>query len=190
MFDGVGEALRHAAFTVASLISTSGFSTVDFNLWPMLSKTFIILVMLIGACAGSTGGGLKVSRLIIAFKGMVKEMKGMLYPRRVQKVTMDSRPIEMERVRSVNSYLVFYAVIVIGSFIAISFEGMDLVSSFTAVISGINNIGPGLEMVGPTQNFGFLSVPSKLVIIFDMLVGRLELFPMLLLFSPATWRNR
>ena len=190
MFDGVGEALRHAAFTVDSLISTSGFSTVDFNLWPMLSKTFIILVMLIGACAGSTGGGLKVSRLIIAFKGMVKEMKGMLYPRRVQKVTMDSRPIEMERVRSVNAYLVFYAVIVIGSFIAISFEGMDLVSSFTAVISGINNIGPGLEMVGPTQNFGFLSVPSKLVIIFDMLVGRLELFPMLLLFSPATWRNR
>lgn len=190
MFDSLGETVKHAAFTVASIISTTGFATVDFNVWPALARTLLIVLMFIGACAGSTGGGIKVSRIMIAFKGMVKEMKSILHPRRVQKVTLDSRPVDMEVVRSVNSYLVFYIVIFTVSMIIVALENNDLVTGFSAVAATINNIGPGLELVGPTQNFGFLSVPTKLVLIFDMLAGRLELFPMLLLFSPTTWKNR
>ena len=190
MFDSLGETVKHAAFTVASIISTTGFATVDFNVWPALARTLLIVLMFVGACAGSTGGGIKVSRIMIAFKGMVKEMKSILHPRRVQKVTLDSRPVDMEVVRSVNSYLVFYIVIFTVSMIIVALENNDLVTGFSAVAAMINNIGPGLELVGPTQNFGFLSVPTKLVLIFDMLAGRLELFPMLLLFSPTTWKNR
>jgi len=190
MFDSLGETVKHAAFTVASIISTTGFATVDFNVWPALARTLLIVLMFVGACAGSTGGGIKVSRIMIAFKGMVKEMKSILHPRRVQKVTLDSRPVDMEVVRSVNSYLVFYIVIFTVSMIIVALENNDLVTGFSAVAATINNIGPGLELVGPTQNFGFLSVPTKLVLIFDMLAGRLELFPMLLLFSPTTWKNR
>ncbi|MBR4014403.1 MAG: TrkH family potassium uptake protein [Clostridia bacterium] len=190
MFDSLGETVKHAAFTVASIISTTGFATVDFNVWPALARTLLIVLMFVGACAGSTGGGIKVSRIMIAFKGMVKEMKSILHPRRVQKVTLDSRPVDMEVVRSVNSYLVFYIVIFTVSMIIVALENNDLVTGFSAVAATINNIGPGLELVGPTQNFGFLSVPTKLVLIFDMLAGRLELFPMLLLFSPTTWKNK
>ena len=190
MFDSLGETVKHAAFTVASIISTTGFATVDFNVLTALARTLLIVRMFIGACAGSTGGCIKVSRIMIAFKGMVKEMKSILHPRRVQKVTLDSRPVDMEVVRSVNSYLVFYIVIFTVSMIIVALENNDLVTGFSAVAATINNIGPGLELVGPTQNFGFLSVPTKLVLIFDMLAGRLELFPMLLLFSPTTWKNR
>ena len=146
--------------------------------------------MFIGACAGSTGGGIKVTRFVILFKSMGKEIKRMLHPRRVQKVTVDSRPLENEVVRSVSTYIIFYIFIFATSLVAISLEGHDFLTGFTAVSTTMNNMGPGLSMVGPTQNFGFFSTPSKLVLIFDMLAGRLELFPMLLLFSPATWRNK
>lgn len=185
----VGGAIRHSAFSVASLISTTGFSTENFDLWPTLSKCVLVLVMFIGACAGSTGGGIKVSRIIILIKGVFREFRYALHPRQVKKITIDSKPIDDEIVRSVNSFLVCYTVVFVASVFAISFEGHDLVTTFTSVTATINNIGPGLAKVGPAGNFAFFSVFSKLVLIFDMLAGRLELLPMLLLFHPATWKK-
>lgn len=189
LFPSFGEALRHSAFTVASLISTTGFSTADFDLWPALSKTVLVLVMFIGACAGSTGGGIKVSRIMILFRGMAKELDSLVHPHRVKKVTLDGKPLEHEVVRSVNSYMVCYLVVFVLSLIVVSFDNHDLITNFTAVTATINNIGPGLSMVGPTQNFAFFSIPSKLVFIFDMLAGRLEIFPMLVLLAPTTWKK-
>ncbi len=189
MYSSVGEALRHAAFTVASLISTTGFSTVDFNMWPELSRTLLVLVMFIGGCAGSTCGGIKVSRMIILFKGMAKELQTMVQPRQIKKIKMDSRMIDHETVRSVNVYMVAYLMIFAISLVFISFDNHDLITNFTAVTAAINNIGPGLDLVGPTSNFGFFAMQSKIILIFDMLAGRLELFPMLLLFTPATWKK-
>lgn len=189
MFPSAADAVKHVSFTVASIISTTGFSTADFNLWPELSRTLLVLLMFIGACAGSTGGGIKVSRIIILFKSMAKELEVMIHPKQIKKINMDSHRIEHEVVRSVNVYMVCYVLIFVISLIAVSFDNHDLITSFTAVAATLNNIGPGLELVGPTQNFGFLSAPTKIVLIFDMLAGRLELFPMLLLFSPATWKK-
>lgn len=189
LFDSIGEALRHVSFTVASIISTTGFSTVDFDLWPELSRTIIVLLMLVGGCAGSTGGGIKVARIIILVKGLAKELEVMIHPKQLKKITVDSKPIEHEIVRSVNSYMVCYVLLFMASALVISIDGHDLITNFTAVSAAVNNIGPGLELVGPTQNFSFFSPLSKLVLIFDMLAGRLELFPMLLLFSRATWKK-
>ncbi len=189
MYSSIGESLRHSAFAVGSLISTTGFATEDFNLWPALSKTLLVLLMFVGACAGSTGGGIKVSRILILFKGLGRELGSMIHPHRVKKVTVDKRPLEDDVVRSVNVYMVCFLMVFVSSIVLISIEGNDLVTNFTAVTATINNIGPGLELVGPTQNFSFFSYPSKLVLIFDMLAGRLELFPMLLLFKPATWKK-
>lgn len=189
LFGSIGEALRHVSFTVASIISTTGFSTVDFDIWPELSKTIIVLLMLVGGCAGSTGGGIKVTRIIILVKGLAKELEVMIHPKQLKKITVDSKPIEHEIVRSVNSYMVCYVLLFMASALIISIDGHDLITNFTAVSAAVNNIGPGLELVGPTRNFGFFSPVSKLVLIFDMLAGRLELFPMLLLFSRATWKK-
>ena len=172
-FDSLGEAIRHVSFTVASLISSTGFATVDFDLWPAFSQMLIIIIMFIGACAGSTGGGIKVTRFVILFKSMGKEMKRMLHPRRVQKVTVDSRPLENEVVRSVSTYIIFYIFIFAASLVAISLEGHDFLTDFTAVSTAINNMGPGLSMVGPTQNFGFFSTPSKLLAISSSFSRRL-----------------
>lgn len=188
-FGSVGEALKHSAFTVSSIISSTGFSTSDFNLWNNLSKTVIVMLMFIGACAGSTGGGIKVSRIIILVKGVGRELKMLAHPKQVKKISIDSRRIEHEVVRSVNAYIVCYFLIFAASVILLSFEETDLVTNFTAVTTAINNIGPGLADVGPMSNFGHLSIISKLTLTFDMLAGRLELFPMLLLFSPATWKK-
>ena len=190
IFDTVGEAIRHSAFSVASLISTTGFATADFNVWPGLSKTLLVLIMFIGACAGSTGGGIKVSRIVILFKGMKKELGQAIHPRQVKKLTLDSHPIEHEVIRSVNAYIICYILIFVSSIALISFNEYDLVTNFTAVTATLNNIGPGLEMVGPTQNFAHFSIFSKLVLIFDMLAGRLELFPMLILFTPRAWKKQ
>ncbi|MBE6584991.1 MAG: TrkH family potassium uptake protein [Ruminococcaceae bacterium] len=189
MYSSLGESLRHSAFAVSSIISTTGFATEDFNLWPALSKTILVLIMFVGACAGSTGGGIKVSRIIIFIKGVGRELGSMIHPHRVKKVTVDKRPLDDDTVRSVNVYMVCFLLVFVSSIALISIEGHDLVTNFTAVTATINNIGPGLELVGPTQNFAFFSYPSKLVLIFDMLAGRLELFPMLLLFNPKTWRK-
>ena len=189
LFDTLGEALRHVAFTVASLISTTGFATENFDAWPELSRTLLVLIMFIGACAGSTGGGLKVSRLMILFRGAFNEIGNLIHPRRVKRITIDGHPVEPEVVRATNVYMMWYVLVFTVSVILISFDDHDLVTNFTAVTATINNIGPGLNLVGPTGNFAFFSIPSKLVLIFDMLAGRLELFPMLVLFAPQTWRR-
>jgi len=189
LFDTLGEALRHVAFTVASLISTTGFSTENFDAWPELSRTLLVLIMFIGACAGSTGGGLKVSRLMILFRGAFNEIGNLIHPRRVKRITIDGHPVEPEVVRATNVYMMWYVLLFTVSVILISFDDHDLITNFTAVTATINNIGPGLNLVGPTGNFAFFSIPSKLVLIFDMLAGRLELFPMLVLFAPATWKK-
>lgn len=185
----VGEAIKHAAFSVASVISTTGFATVDFDLWPALSKTILVLIMFIGACAGSTGGGFKVSRIIVLGKGASHELNKMLHPKQVKRMTVDGRVVENDVVHSIHVYLVVYLLMFVASLLLISLEGHDLVTNFTAVIATYNNIGPGLAKVGPSGSFGFFSDWSKLVFIFNMLAGRLELFPMLLLFAPATWRK-
>ena len=188
-FDSVGEALKHSSFTVSSMISSTGFSTVDFNLWNNLSKTVIVTLMFIGACAGSTGGGIKVSRIIILVKGVGRELKMLAHPKQVKKISVDSRKIEHEVVRSVNAYIVCYLLLFAASILMLSLEETDLVTNFTAVTATINNIGPGLGAVGPMADFGHLSILSKLTLTFDMLAGRLELFPMLILFAPSTWRK-
>lgn len=188
-FDTIGDAIKHATFSVASLISTSGYMSVDFDKWHSLSKTILVLVMFIGACAGSTGGGIKVSRIVILFKGVKNELSTITHPRQIKKVSVDKHPIEDGTVRGVLVYLACYVLIFTVSLLLISWEGHGLVTNFTAITTTLNNIGPGLELVGPTQNFAFWSVPSKLVFIFNMLAGRLELFPMLVLFYPKTWKK-
>ncbi len=186
----VGEALRHSAFTVASLVSTTGFATVNYDLWPELSRFLLVIVMLVGACAGSTGGGLKMSRIVILIKGMLREFKMLLHPRQVKKLTLDGHTIEHEVVRTANAYIVTYASILIASMAALAaFDNLDFVSNLTASLATLNNVGPGLGLVGPTHNFAFLSAPSKIVLIFNMLAGRLELFPILILFSPSTYKR-
>ncbi len=189
-YESIGDALRDSAFTVASLISTTGFASANFDIWPELAKTVLVLVMFIGACAGSTGGGIKVSRILILFKGFARELRTLIHPRQVRKITIDSRPVDHEVVRSVNAYIACYIIIFVSSLLLISFDSFDLVTNFTAVTATMNNIGPGLNAVGPTSNFAAFSPLSKIVLIFDMLAGRLELFPMIILFSPMTWKKK
>jgi trk system potassium uptake protein TrkH len=191
-----GDSIRHAFFQVASVISTTGFATANFDLWPETSKIVLVILMFIGGCAGSTGGGIKVSRIIILAKGVSKELRTLSHPKQVRKITVDKRPLDHEVIRSVNAYIVTYFLIFAASLVIISLDtylcadGMnEMVTNFTAVLSAMNNIGPGLEMVGPAGSFAFFSPLSKLVLIFDMLAGRLELFPMLLLFSPTVWKK-
>lgn len=184
-----GEAIKHSAFSVASVISTTGFVTANFDLWPAFSKTILVLLMFIGACAGSTGGGFKVSRVVVLSKGVAHETKRMLHPKQVKKITMDGKIVEHEVVRSISWYLIAYIAIFVVSLLIVSWDCQDLVTNFTAVTTTFNNIGPGLGAVGPDGNFAAFSVLSKFVYIFDMLAGRLEIFPMLLLFAPSTWRK-
>ena len=188
-YHSAGRALHEAFFQVASIITTTGFGTTDFDLWPSAPKTVLVLLMLIGACAGSTGGGFKVSRLVIAMKNAHKEFKLFLHPNMVCKVKMDGKSVDLSVTRSINIFLVLYVLIFAVSNLLVSLDGYDLVTNFTAVAATFNNIGPGLAMVGPTQNFGFFSNFSKLVLIFDMLAGRLEIFPLMMLFYPPTWRK-
>ncbi len=183
------DSIRHAAFQVASIITTTGFSTVDFNLWSQTSKTVLVLLMFIGACAGSTGGGIKVSRFVVLVKTVGKELTAYLHPKGVKKIKIDGKPVEHEVVRAINVYFISFMIIFAASVFLISFEGKDLITNFTAVAATINNIGPGLEMVGPTQNFGVFGHFSKYVLMFDMLAGRLELFPLLVLFNPVLWKE-
>lgn len=187
MFPSGVKAFQQAAFQVGSIITTTGFATTDFELWPQFSKMILVLLMLIGACAGSTGGGIKVSRIILLFKSILKELDYIVHPHNVRKVKMDGRLVEHTVMRAVNVFLVLYLFIFAGSVLLISLDNFDFTTNFTAVAATLNNIGPGLGMVGPTGNFGMYSDFSKLVLTFDMLVGRLELFPILILFSKNTW---
>ena len=186
---GSFEALTHAAFQVATIITTTGFATVDFNFWHSAAKTVLVLLMFCGACAGSTGGGIKVSRIIVFVKSAVKEVGSYIHPRSVKRVKVEGKPVEHEAIRSINVYLTTYVVIFALSVFAISLEGKDLITTFTSVAATINNIGPGLELVGPSASFAHMTDLSKWVLIFDMLAGRLELFPMLILFHPTIWKQ-
>lgn len=189
LFENLSDATMHSSFTIGSLLSSTGFSTVDFNQWPTYSRTLLVILMFIGACAGSTGGGIKVSRIVILFKNMHNELRIMTHPRQVKKLKLDGHQVEPEVIRSVNVYLVCYILIYVISMLVLSFDHLDLTTNFTAVVATLDNIGPGLNLVGPTSNYDVYTTASKCVLIFDMLAGRLELFPIILLLSPSTWKK-
>ena len=188
-FGTLFEAFHHAAFQVASIITTTGYATVDFNLWPEFSKVILVLIMFIGACAGSTGGGIKVSRVVIMAKTIRKELDCIIHPRTVKKIRFENQPVEHETLRSINVFFISYMLIFAASFLIVSLDNFDFTSNFTAIAATLNNIGPGLSVVGPAGNFGGYSALSKLVMIFDMLLGRLEIFPMLILMVPSNWKG-
>ena len=189
-YASVGETLRHASFQVGSVITTTGFSTVDFDQWPQLSKTILITLMFVGACAGSTGGGMKVSRFVILFKTIKKELSMIVHPRAVKKIQMDGHGVAHEVVRSTNVFVAVYFAIFFTSLLLISIDELDFTTNFTSIAATLNNIGPGMELVGPACNYSCFSDFSKYVLMFDMIAGRLELFPVLLLFSPSAWKRR
>ncbi len=184
------ETLRHAAFQVATVMSTSGFATTDFDLWPGFSKAILVGLMFMGACAGSTCGGMKVARVVLLLKNLKRNIRQMMRPNTVQVVRNNGRVVDEKVLANTNAYLAAYLVILVASFVAISIDNFSVGTNFTAVMACFNNIGPGLEAVGPTCNFGGYSDFSKLVLTLDMLAGRLEIFPMLVLFSGATWKHR
>lgn len=188
-YANMGAAFHHAAFQVASIITTTGFATTNFDLWPEVSRTIMVMLMFVGACAGSTGGGIKVSRFVILLKTVSKELGHYLHPNAVRKVKMDGKVVDHEVVRSINVFLAVYVLIFSFSVLLIGFDNKGLITNFTAVAATFNNIGPGLELVGPSQNFSVFSNGAKLVLIFDMLAGRLEIFPLLLLFVRDTWKK-
>ena len=188
-FPDLVTAFRHAAFQVGSIITTTGFSTVDFNVWPTVPRAILVLLMFIGACAGSTGGGIKVSRIVLLFRTMTREIGQIIHPHMVKKLKFEGRVVGQEVLRSVNAFMVAYVLIFAVSTLFVCLDGFDLVTSFTAVAATLNNIGPGLEMVGPIGNFSCFSDLSKIVLIFDMLAGRLEIFPLLVLFFRDTWKK-
>lgn len=190
MYNTVYEAVHHAAFQVVSIMTTTGYGTVDFEQWPAFSKAILLSLMFIGASAGSTGGGLKVSRVLLLMKSIRRTIRKALHPRRVQPVYMDGRAVSEEVCDNVNAYLAIYCVILVLSFAIISVDGFSIGTNFSAVASCFNNIGPGFELVGATQNFSIYSDLSKIVLSLDMLLGRLEIFPLLLLLSPDTWSRR
>ncbi|MCM1106486.1 MAG: TrkH family potassium uptake protein [Blautia sp.] len=184
------ETLRHVAFQVASLVSSTGYATTDFDLWPSLSKGILFALMFVGACAGSTGGGMKVGRALLLFKGLKRNMRRMLNPRRVEVVRLNGEAVSEEVIENTNTYLAAYMLILLVSFLCVSVDGLSMTTNMSAVVSCFNNMGPGFELVGPTCNYSVYGAFSKVVLIVDMLAGRLEIFPMLLLTSRSTWRHR
>ncbi len=189
-YDTPFETLTHAAFQVGSIITTTGYATTDFNQWPMLSKCILMALMFLGACAGSTGGGIKVSRIVIMFKTFLREMNSHIHPKSVRQIKFEGKNLDSDLIRSICVYLATFMFLFVGSLLLISLENLDFMTTFSAVATCINNIGPGMELLGPTENFAFLSDFSKWVLIFDMLAGRLELFPMLILFHPGLWKEQ
>ena len=188
-FDGAAQCLRYAFFQVSSIITTTGYATTDFNTWPTLSKAILVMLMVVGGCAGSTGGGVKVSRVIIGCKSIVREMRRLLHPRAVESVRLDGAPIENEmHTRSMIFLSAFFCLFAV-LFLFTTIDGYDLTTSATAVLACISNIGPGLELVGPMGSFAGFSAPVKMALSFGMLFGRLEIFPMMMLFVPSTWRR-
>lgn len=186
----IEEGIRHAAFQVGSIMTTAGFSSADFDTWPSLSKGILVLLMFVGGCAGSTCGGIKVSRILIYLKTVKKEIAQLCHPRNVKVIKIDGKPLAHNVLRSANIFFIVYMVIFVISTLLISIDEFDLVTNFTAVASALGNIGPGLSLVGPTRNFDLFSPFSKYVLMFDMLAGRLEIFPMLVLLSPYTWKKQ
>ncbi len=189
LVNSFGTALRQAGFQVVSIITTTGFVTADFNSWPMISQIILVTLMFIGACGGSTGGGLKVGRIIILFKACVRELKRALNPRRVKSIRLDNAVIEKETASATCVYLVVYMLVIAVSILLVSINNHDFTTTFSSVITCINNVGPGLSLVGPVENFTVMSSLSKIVLTLDMLVGRLEVLPMMILFVPSTWKR-
>ncbi len=188
-YSGIWQSLHHAFFQVSSIITTTGFATADFNQWPELSRTLLVVLMIVGACAGSTGGGMKVSRMLILWKSLKNEIQKLLHPRSIKVIRMDGKVVDASVTRGVNMFLVAYCLICIVSILLVSLDNFDFTSTVTAVLACINNVGPGLEMVGPVGNFSDFSWFSKLVLSGNMLIGRLEIFPMVLLFAPSVWKR-
>ena len=186
---GAAIALRQAFFQVCSIISTTGFSTANFDLWPQYARWLLVLLMFIGACAGSTGGGIKVSRVMILFRSCICELKDMLRPREVNRVRLEGRAVDNETVQSTRVFFVLYLILTFLSVLVVSFDGFDLETNFTGVVACISNIGPGLGVVGPEGGFAGFSWLSKLILTWCMLLGRLELYPMLLIFAPSMWKR-
>ena len=190
LYGTLGETVRHAAFQVSSIVTTTGFATTDFDLWPSFSKAILMMLMVVGACAGSTGGGLKCIRVLLLFKILRRNIRQLMNPRKVQVVRSNGKAMNEKVLDNVNAYLAAYVIIIIISFLLISLDGFSTGTNVTAVLACFNNIGPGLEAVGPTCNFGGFSAFSKLVLIADMLAGRLEIFPMLVLITRSTWKRK
>ena len=184
-----GEAFHQSFFYVSSIITTTGFGIGDVNHWPQFSKGIILVITFLGAMAGSTGGGFKVSRMIILAKEVKKEFSLLVHPRNIRTIKMDGKAIDHNVTRNTSVFLVVYLAVFIGSFLLVSIEGKDMVTSFTAVAANLNNTGPGLGAVGPVGNYYDMSILSKFVLIFDMIAGRLELFPLLLLITPSAWKK-
>ncbi len=190
MYSGIGEAFRHAAFQVSSIMTTTGYASVDFEQWPAFSKAILFLLMFIGASAGSTGGGLKVSRVLLLAKNIRRTIGKTLHPRKVYTVRLDGKIVEESICNGVDAYLAVYCAILLLSFAVISLDGYSIGTNFSAVTACFNNIGPGFEIVGATGNYGHYSCLSKVILSLDMLLGRLEIFPLLALVSPGLWSRK
>ena len=189
LYDSIGESLRHAAFQVSSIITTTGFSTVNFDAWPAFSKGILLVLMLIGACAGSTGGGIKCARILLLIKGVRRNISQIMHPQKVQVIRVNGKVVDERILSNTNSYLAIYLVIMVVSFLVVGLDEFSITTNFSAVMACFNNIGPGLDAVGPICNFSIFSPLSKIVLIFDMLAGRLEICPILILLSPKTWKR-
>ncbi len=189
-YDTFGETLKHAAFQVATIVSTTGFASADFDVWPGLSKAVLFFLMMMGACAGSTAGGFKCGRALLVIKSTMRSVRQVVHPNKVQAVRVNNHPVDEKVLQNTNAYLAAYIMLFALSFLLISADGFSLTTNLSAVAACFNNIGPGFEMVGPACNYANFSMFSKLILIIDMLAGRLEIFPILILFSSATWRHR
>ncbi len=182
-------ALHDAAFTVSSIMTTTGFATADFDLWPQLSRTILVVLMVVGACAGSTGGGIKCARLLLLCKTLTARVRQILHPRSVNLIRIEGHPVNEETIQGVNTYMTAYCAIGVVSFLILSLDDLSLETNLTAMLACLNNIGPGLDMVGPTSNYAHFSDLSKIVLMLDMLLGRLEIFPLLIMLSPRAWKR-
>lgn len=190
IYGNLADTMKHSAFQVAAIISTTGYSTVDFNQWPELSKTIIIILMFVGGCAGSTAGGLKVSRIMLMFKTVKRDLRRLVHPRSVNTVRLEGKSVDNDTISSVGGYIIIYMIIFFATFLVLSFSQYSFLENFTATATCINNIGPGLGAVGPASNFSGYSYFHQFVLSFTMLLGRLEIFPILLAFAPSTWRKK
>lgn len=189
-YSSASEAIRHSSFQVASIMTTTGYATTDFNLWPDFSKALLLVLMFIGGCAGSTAGGLKVSRVILLAKAAFRDLKHTLHPRSVESVKFEGKKVDSKTINGVTTYFALYSVILITIFLLLSIDKYDFETSFSATVSCFNNIGPGLGAAGPAANYAGFSDPSKVLLSFAMLLGRLEIYPLLLAFTPTLWKKR
>ena len=189
LYPSVWDSLRHASFQVSSIITTTGFATTDFDLWPSFSKGILLVLMFIGACAGSTGGGIKCARILLLLKSIKRNLAQVLKPQKVQVIRVNQKAVDEKVIVGTNAYLCVYVAILVVSFLIVSVDGFSITTNFSAVLACFNNIGPGLDAVGPVCNYSIYSPLSKLILIVDMLAGRLEIFPILVLFSASTWKR-